>query len=238
MAVKIINLAQLYPREMNIYGDTGNIKVLLWRLQHRGFKTALRPLNIGDKLPADTDIIVGGGGQDSGQGKIMPDLLKKGDELRAMAGDGVTMLLVCGLYQLFGHRFVTDEQQEIKGISVFDAETLAGQRRLIGNIVVQSPFGRLVGFENHSGLTKLANDQLPLGKVIKGQGNDGSSGKEGAVMHNVFGTYLHGPILPKNPRFADELLLRAIKRRYGASDLSEIDDSLALRAADIAAKRP
>jgi CobQ-like glutamine amidotransferase family enzyme len=225
---------------MNIYGDTGNIKALIWRLNQRDTKAKVIKIGIDEVLPKSTDILVAGGGQDSGQEVIQADLKERAIELQSLADEGVPMLVVCGMYQLFGHYFKTAEGTKIQGLGIFDAVTEAGPTRMIGNIVVQSPFGRLVGFENHSGQTVLAEDQLPLGKVVKGSGNNGSTGKEGAVYKNVFGTYLHGPVLPKNPRLADEIIRRAIERKYGKQNtgLVSIDDRVALRAAELAAKRP
>jgi len=240
MALKSLTIVHLYPKEMNIYGDTGNIKTLAWRLKARGLGYDLIAVGIGDQLPKQVDIMVAGGGQDSGQELIQTDLMKRSKQLKRLADDGLVILVVCGMYQLLGHYFKTAEGSKIEGVGIFDAVTKAGPSRLIGNIVIQSPFGRLVGFENHSGQTILAGDQLPLGRVIKGSGNDGSSGREGAVYKNAFGTYLHGPILPKNPVLADELIKRALERRYGKDSvlLPPLDDGLAIQAADLAAKRP
>lgn len=235
---KIIDIVHLYPEAMNIYGDTGNVKALVWRLQQHGYKPKVKRVNLGDKLPNQFDILLAGGGQDSGQNLVCQDLKDKGPELNQHSADGAVMLVVCGTYQLFGHYFAIDEKQKLGGIGIFDMFTQAGDERLIGNIVVQSPFGRLVGFENHSGQTTLDDAQLPLGAVTKGFGNDDSSHKEGAVINNTFGTYLHGPILPKNPKFIDELIRRAAERRYGQVELNQIDDTIANKAADIAAKRP
>jgi CobQ-like glutamine amidotransferase family enzyme len=148
-------------------------------------------------------------------------------------------LTICGTYQLFGRRFLTHDGIEIPGIGVFAAETIGGDRRMIGNVVVESPWGRLVGFENHSGRTFLDEDQQPVGSVVKGFGNNGETGEEGATVGNAFGTYLHGSLLPKNPRLADELLRRALRRRRGADvELEPLDDALENRAAASAARRP
>lgn len=155
-----------------------------------------------------------------------------------MADDGVVMLTICGTYQLFGHRFVTADQKVIKGISIFDLETQGSDERLIGNTVIKSAYGELVGFENHSGKTFLADKQQALGRVVKGAGNNGQDGGEGAVCKNAFGTYMHGPILPKNPAFADELLTRAILRKYGVVELAPLPDREELAAAKIAKSRP
>jgi len=238
MTKKIINLGQLYPREMNIYGDNGNLMALAWRLKRYDFQPRLHKIGVGQLLPRELDILVAGGGQDSGQLKIQSDLLKKGDELKRRVSEGLSLLAVCGTYQLLGHYFQTSDGKHIKGIGLFDAYTRATNRRLIGNIVISSPFGRLVGFENHSGQTYLADDQLPLGRTTKGFGNDEASGKEGAVWLNAIGTYLHGPLLPKNPALADHFIEQAVFRRYGIKTLPDLDDALAKKAADIAATRP
>lgn len=238
MALKTINIGHLYPAEMNIYGDNGNVLTLVWRLTQRGYQPKVHRIEIGSNLPSNLDILLGGGGQDSGQDKIKDDLIRQNDELKAQAKDGLVILAVCGTYQLLGHYFDTASGDRLPGIGLFDAFTKAESKRLIGNIVVSSPFGRLVGFENHSGQTHLNPGQLPLGRVERGSGNDESSGKEGAVTANAFGTYLHGPLLPKNPHLADELLKRAIERRYGEAKLTPLDDAWALRAAEVAARRP
>lgn len=226
---KQISLCHLYAHEMNIYGDTGNVLVLLQRLRWRGIEVEVSQVGIGETLPPGVDIIVAGGGQDQGQSDIEPDLLSRRAEIKAMADDGVTMLLICGSYQLFGHRFVTGKNQEIKGLGVLDIETFASQERMIGNITINSLMGDLVGYENHSGQTYLGSGLQPLGTVISGGGNNGADKTEGALFNNVFGTYLHGPILPKNPHFADELIIRALSRKYGdgqTEKLEPLDDAI------------
>lgn len=235
---KPIDVGHLYSREMNIYGDNGNVMVLMRRLELYGYTPKLYRVGLGDKLPSNLDILVMGGGQDSGQLKIQDDFVNKGPKLKKMVADGMSLLAVCGTYQLLGHYFATSDGRHIKGVGLFDAYTQAGDKRLIGNIVVSSPFGRLVGFENHSGQTHLAQAQLPLGRVSKGFGNDEASGKEGAVSFNAIGTYLHGPILPKNPVMTDHLIKQALNRRYGQIDLPKLDDQLAIKASDVAAARP
>jgi CobQ-like glutamine amidotransferase family enzyme len=151
---------------------------------------------------------------------------------------GVPMLTICGTYQLFGHGFTTLEGQEIPGISIFNARTMGSTKRMIGNIIVESDFGRLVGFENHSGQTLLEASQKTLGKVVQGFGNDGESEYEGAMVNNTFGTYLHGPMLPKNPTFTDHLILTALRNRYGVEELKPLQDDLENSAAKVAASRP
>ena len=235
-----ITIAHLYPREMNIYGDVGNIITLQRRLEWRGYTTRVVAVEPGRGIDwPEVDIVFGGGGQDSGQLVMGEDLLRHGQDLRQMAADGVPMLVICGTYQLFGHGFTTVEGQEIPGIGVFNARTVGGSVRMIGNVVAETErFGRLVGFENHSGQTKLEERQPALGRVRKGYGNDPASRQEGAVSHETVGTYLHGPVLPKNPRLADALLLAALRRRFSVSQLAPLDDSLEQVAAEVAAIRP
>ena len=193
MNKKTINLLQLYPRDMNIYGDWGNTLVLKKRLEWHGYTVNLLEYNPGEAFPEDVDLIVGGGGQDSGQSKIGEDLLLIGPKLKALADDNVPMLMVCGLYQQFGHFFKTKDGQIIKGIGLLDVETVAGDERMIGNIVTSSDeFGLIVGYENHSGRTTLSAHATALGRVIRGAGNDGKDETEGARYRNVIGTYMHG----------------------------------------------
>lgn len=232
-------IAHLYPREMNIYGDAGNVLTLVKRLEWRDYEAEVRPVEIGESFDfSQADIVFGGGGQDRGQLLVGQDLLERGEALRQATADGLPMLLVCGLYQLFGRGFTTLEGQDIPGLNIFRAITQGGGERLIGNIVIESPFGRLVGFENHSGQTLLEPEQQSLGRVLKGYGNDLKSHQEGAITNNVIGTYLHGPILPKNPTLADHLLLTALNRRHGLTKLAPLDDSLERAAARSAAERP
>ncbi|GAC1372393.1 MAG: glutamine amidotransferase [Candidatus Saccharimonadales bacterium] len=234
-----IKIAHLYPREMSIYGDMGNIRTLVKRLEWRGYKAEVLPVEVGEEFDFDqADIIFGGGGQDSGQFVVAADLLARGPKLCELAADGLPMLLICGLYQLFGREFVTGAAGTIPGIGVFAATTTAGKTRMIGNILVQSEFGRLVGFENHSGATVLDKGQSALGRVEKGCSNNTSGKQEGAVSGAAIGTYLHGPVLPKNPALADHLILTALKRRYGVTDLESLNDRREAAAAEVAARRP
>ncbi len=236
---KEVLIAHIYPDEMNIYGDRGNIIALCKRLQWRGYEPKVVNIEPGTKFDFRTaDIVFGGGGQDRGQSVVAADLETRKANLNAAADEGVVMLTICGTYQLFGHGFRTTSGELIPGISLFKAETVASGVRMIGNILIDTPFGELVGFENHSGQTLLEDGQEVLGKVIKGFGNNDHDRLEGAVYKNVFGTYLHGPLLPKNPTFADELISRALLRRYGESELKALDDSLEHKAAAIAKSRP
>lgn len=236
---KQLTILQLYPRDMNIYGDWGNVQVLLQRAKWHGYDVKLLEYNPGDTLPEDIDIIVGGGGQDSGQDSIQEDLQKIGPTLKDLAADDVPMLMICGLYQLFGKFFKTQDGHVIPGIGLLDIETHAGPERLIGNIVTKSDqFGEIVGYENHSGITYLGSGLLPFGTVIRGAGNNGQDETEGARYRNVIGTYLHGSLLPKNPLVADWLIEQAAVRRYGDFTPTVIDDRFADEARRVALKRP
>ena len=233
-----LHLVHLYPDEMNTYGDRGNRLTLLQRARWRGLDPVVHFVGIGDDLPAETDLVLGGGGQDSAQADIQADVLRKGDRLHELVQAGVPMLMVCGTYQLLGRRFRTHEGTEIAGIGVFDVETVGGDRRLIGNAAVQTEeFGTLYGFENHSGRTVLGAGQRPLGRVLRGNGNNGEDGTEGARTVNAIGTYLHGPLLPANPVLADDLLRLALERRGEHAVLEPIDDPLVERSRAEAADR-
>jgi lipid II isoglutaminyl synthase (glutamine-hydrolysing) len=234
-----MKLIHLYPREMNIYGDTGNVIVLRRRLQWRGFPVEVVPVNVGDPMPTDADILLGGGGQDAAQGEIGADFARRAANLRAMADDGVVMLTICGTYQMLGHEFVTQDGHHIPGVGVLDVITQGQAERLIGNNFVDTDdAGRLVGYENHSGLTTLGPGVRPLGTTQSGRGNNGRDQTEGAVRDNVIGTYLHCPVLAKSPRFADDLLRRALARLGRGTDLEPLDDTLADQAARVAVGRP
>jgi CobQ-like glutamine amidotransferase family enzyme len=233
-------IAHLYPREMNIYGDMGNVITLVQRLVWRGYDAEVKNVEIGEAFDLSTaDIVFGGGGQDSGQMIVGADLVHRGGQIREAATDGMPMLTICGLYQLFGRGFMTMDGRELLGIDVFKASTIGSTTRMIGNMVVHSPrYGHLVGFENHSGQTTLELGQESLGRVKQGYGNNERSHYEGAITGNAIGTYLHGPVLPKNPTIADDLILQALKRRYGVTELAPLDDRVELAAAKVASSRP
>lgn len=234
-----VRLVHLYAAEMNIYGDNGNVQVLRRRLEWRGIPVAVERVGVGEPIPRDPHLVLGGGGQDAGQAVITADLASKAAGLRAMAADAVPMLLICGMYQMAGHRFVPFDAPALPGAGVLDLETVAGPTRLIGNIVVDSPeFGRLVGFENHSGLTTLGPTARPLGTTAVGQGNNGTDRSEGARVGEVVGTYLHGPVLAKAPALADHLLRAALRVAGRHDELEPLDDALAAQAAAVAAGRP
>ncbi len=192
----------------------------------------------GATFPKDIDLIVGGGGQDSGQTKVQTDLLRIGPMLHKLADSGTPMLMICGLYQLFGHFFQPLSGPRIEGIGIFQLETIAGPKRLIGNVVTKTNYGEIIGYENHSGLTRLYESQESFGRVIKGKGNNGRDKTEGAVRENVIGSYLHGSLLPKNPDLADHLIKQAVTRKYGEFSRQPIDDPHVTKARTIAKTRP
>jgi lipid II isoglutaminyl synthase (glutamine-hydrolysing) len=239
MNEKSLTIVQLYPRDMNIYGDHGNMLVLKKRAEWHGYKTEVIAYNPGDAFPEQVDIILGGGGQDSGQDKIQADLLTIGERLHDLAADDTPMLVICGLYQLFGKFFKTQDGHVIKGIGLLDIETTAGPERLIGNVVTHSEqFGDIIGYENHSGQTFLGKDIEPLGTVIRGAGNNGQDDTEGARWRHIIGSYLHGSLLPKNPDIADWLIEQAAIKKFGEYTPTIIDDRFATLARQHAVKRP
>ena len=222
---------------LNIYGDRGNIITLLRRGRWRGIAVDVVNLGVGEPVDGDRfDILFVGGGQDKEQLIVCEDFKgSKGSSLKQAVEEGVVLLSICGGYQLLGHFFKTGDGTVLPGIGLFDAWTIAGNRRFIGNVLVESEVGgekrTLVGFENHSGRTFLGTGVKPLGRTVVGFGNNGDDGTEGAVYKNAYGCYLHGSLLPKNPWFADHLLLSALRRRYGSQvELAPLDDEVEQRA--------
>lgn len=238
MSDMTLHIVHLYPKEMNIYGDTGNTLILRRRAEWRGIDVRVSLVGAGQDIPEDADIIMGGGGQDAGQDKIQADLQDKADVLHSMADKGVVMLMICGMYQLFGRSFTTSDGIIIRGIAIQPTETVAGPTRFIGNTIYKTAFGELVGYENHSGLTTLDDKSMALGTVLRGAGNNGQDKTEGCIVNNVFGLYSHGPLLSKNPAFADELLRRALENKYPGTILEPLDDSLELAAYKSSVQRP
>ena len=224
-----ISIAHLYPELLNLYGDLGNIITLKKRCQWRNIKVEITNINMGDKI-GDHDLFFLGGGQDKQQEDVAQELYSHKSELQKLRDDGAVFLGICGGYQLFGHYYQPHGKDKLQGISLMDAYTVAGKKRFIGNVTIKTDFltpDTLVGFENHSGLTYLEGDTKPLGKSLVGYGNNGTDGFEGARYKNVFGTYLHGSLLPKNPQFADYLIELAIEKKYGKKiKLSKLDDKI------------
>ena len=206
MSKGTIHVVHLYPREMSIYGDLGNTRCITSRIRRHGYEPVLHQHQPGAEFPQEAHLLLGGGGQDSGQVRVEEDLHRIADRLRAMAADGVPMLMICGMYQLFGNAFITVEGKSLPGLGIFDVTTHGNAKRMIGPVVLDTDFGDVVGYENHSGSTTLGDGQAPFGRVRAGMGNNGTDGTEGARTNNVVGSYLHGPILPANPRLADALI--------------------------------
>lgn len=217
-----LTLGHLYPAQLNLYGDRGNIITLQRRCQMRGIALRVVPLGIGDALaPDEYDLLFIGGGQDREQAPVAQDIIDmKGIGLWAAVEDDMPVLAVCGGYQLLAHYYRPASGPDMHGLGIFDAWTIhkgANVPRCIGDIAIEWNGSTLVGFENHGGRTYLGTAK-PLGKVLKGHGNNSEDHSEGAVYRNAFGTYLHGSLLPKNPHFADHLLALALRRSYTLSD--------------------
>ena len=210
--MKKLKLAHLYPKLLNIYGDIGNIITLKKRCEWRGIELEIDEINIGDKI-GEHDIYFIGGGQDKEQIEVSKELQKHKDFLHSERDRMAVFLGICGGYQLMGHYYQPHNGEKLLGISLLDAYTVAGNKRFIGNVTVKTELvepDTLVGFENHSGLTYLEGKTEPIGKMLTGNGNNGRDKTEGARYKNVFGTYIHGSFLPKNPQFADYLLELAL----------------------------
>lgn len=220
-----LTIGWLYAGKMNIYGDRGNVIALSRRASWRGIPVTVREIGMGEPIPEDVDLFFWGGGQDQEQVAVADDLQgKKGAALRAVLDDGAAMLAVCGGYQLLGHEYRPYDSAPLPGIGYFDMVSVAGPERFIGNVVVESEWGDLVGFENHSGLTTLGPGVAPMGRVRVGHGNNGHDGTEGARRRNAVGCYLHGSLLPKNPALADWLVERALERRHGPVSLKPLSN--------------
>ena len=240
-----IRLAHLYPEYLNIYADRGNIAVLTRRAELRGHSLAIEAVSVGDALrPGEHDLVYIGGGQDREQTLIAPDLAAKSDALHEIAAGGAALLAVCGGYQLLGRGYRGRDGSEMLGVGLFPHETVAGERRLIGDVLLDCELEpglrrTVAGFENHAGRTKLDAGAEPLGRVIAGFGNDGESGFEGCRVGRALGTYLHGPLLPRNPWLADLLLSWAIAHASGSEPmpLEPLPDRLEAVAHDVAAAR-
>jgi CobQ-like glutamine amidotransferase family enzyme len=239
-----IRVAHLYPSYLNIYADRGNIAVLARRAQWRGHELAVDEIGFDDDLsPGKHDLLYVGGGQDREQALVAPDLARRGAAIRAAIEGGAALLAVCGGYQLLGRGYRGRDGVLMPGAGLFPHETVAGERRMIGNVLITSTIaGRertIAGFENHAGRTLLDDGAAPLGRVVAGFGNDGVSGYEGCVVRGAIGTYLHGPLLPRNPWLADWLLARALVHAggEGTPELEPLDDVLEQAAHAVAAER-
>ena len=223
-----LKICHLYPDLLNLYGDRGNTVCMEKRLQWRGIDCRFTEVKYGDNDPlSDYDLIFIGGGQDFEQKLLMEDLQRgKGNNIKATAEDGKTFLAICGGYQLLGHYYQMSDGTKCEYIGAIDVFTVAGEKRMIGNTAcISEEAGTIVGFENHAGKTFLSGAVRSLGTVLKGSGNNGEDGLEGARYKNVFATYYHGPVLPKNPELCDLILKTALGRKYGIFELRPLDDS-------------
>lgn len=236
-------VAHLYPDYLNIYADRGNIAVLERRAAWRGIRVDYHAVSVGEPLPPDVDLLYIGGGQDREQALIAPDLAARADEIAAAVAGGAALLAVCGGYQLLGRSYRDRSGDELPGIGLFPLVTIAGDRRMIGDILLECELepGRrrtLAGFENHAGRTYLDEGAEPLGRVVAGFGNNGEDGFEGCRVGRAIGTYLHGPLLPRNPWLADWLIAQALAHRTGEEPaLAPLEDELEGRAHEVAAAR-
>ncbi len=231
--MKELKILYLYPDILELYGDFGNIQVLRYRLEQRGFKAIITPYSIGDLAPNfnDYDLVFAGGGADQEQSILAKDLIQYKDNIQQAVDDGVFFLLICGAYQLFGKYYKGVEGNIIPGLEIFPYYTEAindRKKRCIGNIVIETTLNniktKVIGFENHGGQTFDVN--TPFGDVLFGNGNKFGDSKEGFFLNNVIATYLHGPLLSKNPELADYIIKYCLDRKYNENiTLSALDDS-------------
>lgn len=234
-----IRVGHLYPDYLNIYADRGNIAVLSRRAAWRGHELEVRAISLGEPVRAgEHDLLYVGGGQDREQLLVAPDLAAKSEGILAAVDAGAALLAVCGGYQLLGRGYRGFHGVDMPGVGLFPHETVAGERRLIGDVLLECELepGRvhtLAGFENHAGRTLLDDGAIPLGRVVSGFGNDGQSGYEGCRVGRAVGTYLHGPLLPRNPWLADWLLGQAL----GGEELEPLADDLEHEAHAVSTRR-
>ncbi len=218
-----LEIVHLYHDLLNTYGDDGNIKIIESRAKKRGIDVNIRHVTIGERLD-NCDILFLGGGQDFEQTIASEDLIKnRQDFIKGHIEDGKVSLCICGGYQLMGEYYISADKNKVKGLGALPIRTEVGEKRLIGNLILENSLETLVGFENHSGKTYIG-DLEPLGKVLYGKGNNGEDGYEGCIYKNTFCTYMHGPLLSKNPALCDELIRRAMTRKYGSCILEPLDD--------------
>ncbi len=233
-----LTIGHLYPDLLNLYGDRGNIQCMKKRCEWRGIEAEVREFQLTDPVDfSDLDIVLLGGGSDREQMIVCRKLQEIREDFKAYVEDYGSVIAVCGGYQLLGHYYDTDEGR-MEGLSLVDLYTQQGSPRLISNVVIDSENfdGPVVGFENHGGRTYIG-DNRPFGKVVFGYGNNGEDGMEGVLYRHVVGTYLHGPLLPKNPHVCDYLLANALDRKYGVRELAPLDDRQEWEANQYVAER-
>jgi CobQ-like glutamine amidotransferase family enzyme len=241
--VRIV-VGHLYPEYLNIYADRGNIAVLAQRASWRGHELDVRAVSADDRIvPGEHDLLYVGGGQDREQALVAHNLARKADAMLEAAAGGTVVLAVCGGYQLLGAFYSVADGSVLPGVGLFPLHTVAGTRRLIGDVLLETTFSgerrTVAGFENHAGRTYLDTGAEPLGRVVAGFGNDGESGHEGCRVGRAIGTYLHGPLLPRNPWLADWLLAEAIAHRTGREPpaFEPLADDLEREAHAVSAQR-
>jgi CobQ-like glutamine amidotransferase family enzyme len=235
-----IRVGHLYPDYLNIYADRGNIAVFSERARARGHELDVRAIGKHDAVPVgEIDLFYIGGGQDREQALVAHDLADKASALREAVESGAALLAVCGGYQLLGRYYRDVAGEEQPGIGLLPLHTVADERRMIGDVLLDCAWAgqTLAGFENHAGRTILDEGAEPLGRVVSGFGNDGKSGQEGARYKRAYGTYLHGPLLPRNPWFADHLLSEALAHAGGPTELTPLPDELEHEAHSVSAAR-
>lgn len=233
-----LKICHMYPDVLNLYGDGGNIRCLTQRLKWRGIDVSVLRAPIGEQVSlAGCDLVFIGGGQDFEQEVLLEDLHRGKDaQIKSAVEDGIPFLTICGGYQMMGAYYETYDGHRCDFIGALDLWTVGSKQRMIGNYKFQCTEENggsvVIGFENHSGRTRLGSGVRPLGTMLSGYGNNGEDKTEGARYKNVFGTYSHGPLLPKNPAFTDMLLLTALQRKYGTAELAPLDDAAELAAHD------
>ena len=240
-----LRIAHLYPDLLDLYGDRGNVLVLRRRAEWRGIPVDVDRIGIGDPYrQQDYDLVFLGGGQDQAQRFLRDDLLSRRDELARAIGRGCVFLCICGGYQMMGAYYLDAEGNTLEGLGLLDVRTEAGATRFIGNtayrcdLLGNGPDAVIYAFENHAGRTRLGPGATPLARVLRGAGNNGEDGTEGLRYRNVFASYGHGSLLPKNPALADWLLALALNPESGtAADLAPLSDLLERSARDACARR-
>ena len=231
--MKPLNIVHLFPELLNLYGDGGNVMTLRRRCEWRNIPVQVTDVGMGDSIDfSSADIVFIGGGADREQLIVKDAMMSRKADLSSYVADAGVLLAVCGGYQFLGHHYAMDDVV-VDGLGIVDMETVRGEGRLIGNAVVQSDISDIpvIGFENHGGRTTLGSGVAPVGRVLaQTRGNNGEDGGEGVHQGNLIGTYLHGPLLPKNPQVADHLISRALERRGDSAELAPLDDAVELEA--------